>query len=76
MFRPNAVTMTLDQARQFIRVEVAKSGRKWKEWAAEIGVSAVYLSRTVNGEQPPSDRVLRAFGLERDPDFISIRRIK
>ena len=55
--------MTLQEARDHMKAQIAASGRTINDWAEEIGVCRQFLSDALNRAEKPSPRILRAFGL-------------
>lgn len=56
--------MTADEVRALLKESVA-AAKTNKEWAANAGVSAAYLTDMLLGNREPSSKVLTALGLEK-----------
>jgi hypothetical protein len=57
--------MTADEVRALLRREIDQTGSA-KAWAEQNGVSAQYVSDTLNARREPSHAIMKALGLERE----------
>lgn len=64
--------MRLNRLLKFMKSRQGK--RTAKQFAADLGISAAYLSQMYGGTRQPSKQVLKALGMEKSVEYTNAQR--